>query len=141
HDADAVRLLRQAVAAEDALAYNEPADWYFPTRHLLGAQLLIAGRAAEAEGVYREDLRRNPHNGWALYGLAAALKREGRAAAAARTRGEAEAAWKHADLQLPGSAFWFAGPDTTTCECQREALADRQAGRELLGAQHEARVN
>ena len=141
HDADAVQLLQQAVAAEDALAYNEPADWYFPARHLLGAQLLIAGRAAEAERVYREDLKRNPHNGWALHGLTAALKREGKVADAARVRREVEAAWKHADMQLPGSAFWFAGADTTTCECQREALADRQAGRELLGAQHEARVN
>ncbi|HET9331488.1 MAG TPA: hypothetical protein VFO23_13255 [Steroidobacteraceae bacterium] len=141
HDADAVRLLQQAVAAEDALAYNEPADWYFPTRHLLGAQLLIAGRAAEAERVYRDDLKHNPHNGWALHGLAAALKREGKAAQARRTQREAEAAWTHADMQLPGSAFWFAGADTTTCECQREALADRQPGRELLGAQHEAGVN
>ena len=141
HDADAVRSLQQAVTAEDALAYNEPADWYFPTRHLLGAQLLIAGRAAEAERVYREDLKRNPHNGWALRGLAAALQREGKAAEAARARRAAQRAWRHADLQPPGSAFWFAGPDTTTCECQRDALAERQAGRELLGAQHEARVD
>src|SRR5262249_59481234 len=74
HDEEAIAQLRQAVAAEDKLAYNEPSDWFFPARHLLGAQLLIAGRAAEAEAVYREDLRRNPRNGWALYGLAAALK-------------------------------------------------------------------
>jgi len=141
HSEQAVAELTQAVAAEDRLAYNEPADWFFPTRQLLGAQLLIAGRAAEAERVYREDLGRNPDNGWALYGLSAALSGEGRAAAAARARRGFDAAWRHADVRLSASAFWFAGPDTTTCECQRRQLADRQTGRELLGAQHEARVD
>jgi tetratricopeptide (TPR) repeat protein len=125
HDDEAIAQLRLAVAAEDRLAYNEPSDWFFPARHLLGAQLLIAGRAAEAEGVYREDLKRNPHNGWALYGLAVALGREGRSTQSARTRRELETAWRHADIRLASSAFWFAGPDTTSCECQREALADR----------------
>jgi tetratricopeptide (TPR) repeat protein len=115
----AVALLGQAVAAQDRLAYNEPADWFFPVRHLLGAQLLIAGRAAQAEAVYREDLRRNPANGWALYGLAAALRTQGRAQAAARALDAFKAAWRYADVRPPGSAFWFAGADTTSCECQR----------------------
>jgi tetratricopeptide (TPR) repeat protein len=117
----AIADLQRAVAAEDRLAYNEPSDWYFPARHLLGAELLIAGRAAEAERVYQEDLKRNPANGWALRGLALALRSEGRTrAAAARTRDFARA-WEHADVRLSSSAFWFAGPDTTRCECQRQA--------------------
>ena len=29
----------RAVSLEDALTYNEPADWFFPVRHLLGALL------------------------------------------------------------------------------------------------------
>ena len=118
----AVALLRQAVAAEDRLAYDEPADWFFPARHLLGAQLLIGGRAAEAEAVYREDLRRNPDNGWALRGLVAALRAQGRAHAAAAEAHAATLAWKHADVQPSGSAYWFDGPDNTVCECQRTAL-------------------
>jgi tetratricopeptide (TPR) repeat protein len=121
NSAAAVALLEQAVAAQDRLAYNEPADWFFPVRHLLGAQLLIAGRAAQAERVYREDLRRNPANGWALYGLAASLRAQGRARSADKFLGEFNAAWRYADVRLPGSAFWFAGPDTTSCECQRPA--------------------
>jgi tetratricopeptide (TPR) repeat protein len=140
-DDQAVSELTRAVAAEDRLAYDEPSEWYFPARHLLGAQLLIAGRTREAEAVYREDLKRNPHNGWALYGLAAALKREGRSAEARRTTREFEAAWNRADVQLRASAFWSAGPDTSSCECQREASADRQPGRKLLRAQHEAGVH
>jgi tetratricopeptide (TPR) repeat protein len=120
---EALRLLRQAVAAQDELAYNEPADWFFPARHLLGAQLLIAGRAAEAERVYREDLERNPANGWALYGLAAALRAQGRTRDAAEVTRSFEAAWRHADVRLQASAFWFAGPDTLSCECQRASLS------------------
>jgi hypothetical protein len=134
-------LLRQAVAAQDRLAYAEPAEWFFPARHLLGAQLLIAGRAAEAERVYREDLARNAANGWALYGLAAALRAQGKTGAAARVTREFEAAWQHADVRLPGSAFWFAGPDTTSCACQRESSSEGQPGRKLLRAQHEAGVD
>ena len=125
---DAVALLRKAVAAQDGLAYNEPADWFFPARHLLGAQLLIAGRAAEAEGVYRADLVRNPANGWSLYGLAAALRAQGREREAAQTLREFEAAWRHADVRLQASAFWFAGPDTFSCECQRAAISRPAAG-------------
>jgi tetratricopeptide (TPR) repeat protein len=122
-DADAVASLRQAVAAEDKLAYNEPADWFFPVRHLLGAELLLSGQPAEAEQVYREDLKRNPQNGWALHGLSLALKAQGKTQAAARFAREYAAAWRHADIRLPGSAFWFAGPDTLGCECQRVAAA------------------
>ena len=125
---EALELLRQAVAAQDALAYHEPADWFFPARHLLGAQLLIAGRAADAEHVYREDLARNPANGWALYGLAAALAAEGRARDAAQATRRYEAAWRHADVRLQASAFWFAGPDTLSCECQRPSLSRPAAG-------------
>jgi tetratricopeptide (TPR) repeat protein len=140
-DTEAIAFLEQAVGAEDRLAYNEPSDWFFPARHLLGAQLLIARRAAQAEAVYREDLRRNPANGWSLYGLAEALRAEGRAAEAARVNAQLETAWRHADVRLPGSAFWIAGPDTRSCECQRPMSAERQSGGELLGAQHEAGIH
>jgi len=62
------------VTNKDQLAYDEPADWFFPTSHLLGAVLIKAGKAAEAEVVYRDDLNRHPNNGWALHGLAQSLK-------------------------------------------------------------------
>lgn len=122
---EAIAQLEKAVAAEDRLGYNEPSDWFFPARHLLGAQLLLAGRAPQAEQVYREDLRRNPANGWSLFGLAAALRAQGRSAEAARTTAEFRTAWQHADVRLTASAFWFAGADTTSCECQRTVSRDR----------------
>ena len=75
---DALAALRQAVAAEDRLAYNEPPDWFVPSRQVLGALLLQAGKPADAEKIYREDLQRNAANGWSLHGLAAALKAQGK---------------------------------------------------------------
>ncbi|HYX74738.1 MAG TPA: hypothetical protein VE819_08660 [Steroidobacteraceae bacterium] len=122
---EALAQLRAAVAAQDKLSYNEPADWFFPARHLLGAQLLIAHRAAEAERVYRDDLQRNPGNGWALQGLATALRDQGKAADAARAARDFDTAWRHADIRLQSSAFWFAGADNLSCECQRVALLSR----------------
>jgi tetratricopeptide (TPR) repeat protein len=138
---EAIRLLDQAVAAEDRLAYDEPSDWFFPVRHLLGAQLLLGGQAARAEQVYREDLRRNPGNGWALEGLGAALRAQGRTREAAREVQALEAAWRHADTRLPGSAFWLAGADRSDCACEQPTSAERQPRRELLRAQHEAGVD
>ena len=72
--ATAIRAYQRAVEAEDALDYDEPADWFYPTRETLGAALLRDGRAADAEKVFREDLKRNPNNPRSLYGLTAALK-------------------------------------------------------------------
>jgi tetratricopeptide (TPR) repeat protein len=95
--------LREAVAKEDILAYNEPSDEFFPVRHLLGAALLDAKRPAEAEAVYREDLKRNPNNGWALHGLAKALEAQGKKAEAQRA--QFKEAWRHADTELTASAF------------------------------------
>jgi tetratricopeptide (TPR) repeat protein len=98
HSDEAAALLRQAAAAEDKLAYDEPADWFIPARHMLGAVLLKAGHAAEAEAAYRDDLQRNPENGWALHGLAQALNAQGRAADAAAAQNRFAAAWRNADV-------------------------------------------
>jgi len=94
--------LREAVAAEDALNYDEPADWYFPLRPRLAALLLAANRAAEAQAVCEEDLRRHPENGWALAVLAESLRRQQKAAEAQRTEQRLARAWATADLK-PGA--------------------------------------
>ena len=104
-DDDAVVLLTEAVSLEDRLAYDEPPDWFVPTRHMLGVALLKTNRAAEAETAYRDDLRRNRDNGWALLGLAQALKAQGRSAEAATARRDYDKAWTGADVVPPGSAF------------------------------------
>jgi tetratricopeptide (TPR) repeat protein len=100
---DAISNLRQAAAAEDRLAYDEPKDWFFPARHLLGAQLLQAGKLSEAETVYREDLKQYPANGWSLYGLSAALKARGKKTEAAQVARQFQAAWRYADVTPAGT--------------------------------------
>ena len=101
----AVAMLEDATAVEDALAYDEPHLWLAPTRHALGATLLAAGRAVDAERIYREDLRHYPENGWSLIGLAEAERRQGRADAARDTERRLRTAWRNADVTLPGSRF------------------------------------
>ena len=98
-----VAALREAAAIEDGIPYDEPPGWHAPVRHSLGAVLLQAGRAAEAEQVYREDLRRNPDNGWSLFGLAQSLDAQGRAAEADTARSSFAAAWGNADIELAAS--------------------------------------
>jgi tetratricopeptide (TPR) repeat protein len=102
HDA-AIRHLETAVRLEDGLTYTEPSEWHYPPRHALGAVLLAAGRAPEAETVYWDDLRRHPENGWALHGLAAALQAQGRDAEAADARARFQLAWARSDVKLEGS--------------------------------------
>jgi tetratricopeptide (TPR) repeat protein len=102
---DAIALLIQAAAKEDQLAYDEPSDWFLPVRHMLGAALLRANKAQEAEAVYREDLRRHPDNGWALYGLWQSLIAQHKDAEAQAVRQRFDKAWQSADITLSASAF------------------------------------
>jgi tetratricopeptide (TPR) repeat protein len=101
----AERLLRAAVAEQDTHWFTEPPPWYFPVRQALGAVLLQGGRPAEAELVYREDLKRNPGNGWSLFGLAQSLKAQGKTAEAARVEESFRTAWARADVTLTASRF------------------------------------
>jgi len=96
---------RAAQAVEDGILYFEPPTWYYPIRHSLGAVLLGAGKAAEAETVYREDLKRFPENGWALFGLMQALRAQGKNAEATMVDARFRAAWKNADVTLTASRF------------------------------------
>jgi tetratricopeptide (TPR) repeat protein len=102
---DAIAQWQDAVALEDGMAYAEPADWFYPTRHYLGAALLDAGRPKEAEAVYRADLERNPKNGWALYGVWQAMLAQKRTAEARAAEKAFRAAWAGADFELKRSAF------------------------------------
>ena len=99
---DAVAALREAVAIEDGIPYDEPPGWHAPVRQTLGAVLLQADRAAEAEAVYREELQRNPGNGWSLFGLAKSLQAQGKPEAADAME-TFDSAWAQADLELGAS--------------------------------------
>ncbi len=102
---EAIPHLDRAVRLEDSLRYSEPPDWYFPTRHILGALLLDAGYPSEAEAVYWQDLKKHPENGYALLGLQQALEAQGNTAAATQLATRFKAAWSEADVQLTSSRF------------------------------------
>lgn len=99
--------LREAVRAEDALGYIEPPAWFLPVRHSLGASLMNAERFAEAEQVYREDLKRLPENGWSLFGLSDSLRAQGQIDKATSIATRFKAVWRDADTQI-----------TSSCLCQ-----------------------
>jgi predicted Zn-dependent protease len=79
-----------------------------PVRHSLGAVLMKAGKFAEAEQVYRDDLARLPENGWSLFGLAKSLRAQKKNdAESATTQAKFQKCWAKADLKI-----------TTSCLCQ-----------------------
>jgi tetratricopeptide (TPR) repeat protein len=104
---DGIAKLREAVKAEDALRYFEPPAWFLPVRHALGASLMTLGRYAEAEEVYRADLKRYPSNGWSLYGLAESLRLRGKLDDADAVAADFNTVWSKADTRI-----------TSSCMCQ-----------------------
>jgi tetratricopeptide (TPR) repeat protein len=104
-DVAAIAALVEAVAIEDLIPYDEPPGWHSPVRQSLGAVMLAAGRPGEAERVYREELQRNPQNGWSLKGLALALRQQQRTDDAMAVERQLRDAWQHADVELMASRF------------------------------------
>lgn len=99
----AIAHLRTAVRLEDSLGPTVPPEFPAPPRHALGAILIEAGRPADAETVYLEDLQRSRENGWALFGLTQALRAQGRAEDALLSEARFTEAWARADVTLTAS--------------------------------------
>ena len=102
---EAIDVFEDAVKVNDGLAYAEPEALNFSARHWLGAALLEAGRAEEAEEVYRAELVQHPHNGWSIYGLEQALRAQGRDAEADEARVWFREAWSDTDTLIRSSRF------------------------------------
>ena len=99
----AITAFEKAVELEDSLTYDEPEPLPFAARHWLGAALLEAGRYADAERVYREELEDHPHNGWSLLGLQKALA--GRGAKSPEVDADFAASWSRADAWIQSSRY------------------------------------
>lgn len=99
----AILLLKEAIAKEDALNYDEPPDWFFSVRHHLGAVLIEAGKYQEALKIYNEDLKTFRENGWALRGLMNAYEKLGDRKKYNATEIRFDNAWKHADIKINSS--------------------------------------
>jgi tetratricopeptide (TPR) repeat protein len=100
---DAIAAFERAAALYDALEYDEPEPLPFAAQHWLGAALLEAGRAADAERAYRHDLAAHPHNGWSLLGLKQALAAQGKPSG--EVDADLEKSWGRADTWLRSSRF------------------------------------
>ena len=101
----AITAFQAAVQIEDSLTYIEPPDWAQPMRHYLGAALLEADRATEAEQVYRQDMVWNQNNGWALFGLWQSLEAQGKTKGSQEIYAEFQRSWSHGDVTLSRSRF------------------------------------
>ncbi len=102
---EAIRHFQMGVDIQDGLPYMEPPYWYVPVRMLLGDALLKAERPGEAELVYREDLKRNPRNGWSLFGLRESLQAQGKNGEAEEAQKRLQEAWAGATVTLTASRF------------------------------------
>ncbi|MGE0453960.1 MAG: hypothetical protein AB7O37_11445 [Vicinamibacteria bacterium] len=102
---EAIAAFQKAVEVQDGLRYNEPPEWHQPMRHVLGSALVQARRYADAERVYREDLKENRENGWALYGLLQALRGQRKHQEAREVDARFRKAWERADVALTASRF------------------------------------
>jgi len=102
---DAIAPLQRAVEQQDALRYDEPPPFHFQVRQLLGVAQLDAGRAADAEATFREELRFYPDNGYSLLGLQQSLEAQGRTDEAAEIAKRFKEAWKYADFEI--SSAWL----------------------------------
>jgi len=106
---EGIAAMREAVAREDRLRYDEPPDWLQPVRHPLGAALLQAGRLGEAEAVFRTDLVKLPGNGWSLFGLARSLRLQKRNAEAAVIEKQFAKTWMKADMKIRSACLCLPG--------------------------------
>ena len=99
----AIQYFANAVSVQDALPYTEPPFWYYPTRLSLGKAYLLSDQADEAEAVFKENLKRYPRNGWALYGLIQALETQNKDSSMVQK--QFDIIWQNADVELTSSRF------------------------------------
>ena len=92
-----------AIQLQDSLNYTEPPDWSQSMRLYLGAVLLDAGRAAEAEEVYRKDLEWNRQNAWTTFGLSQALEAQGKTQEAIIVERQFQSFFRNADVEITRS--------------------------------------
>lgn len=101
--AKAIAAFKEALSLQDQLPYTEPPFWYYPVQLSLGKALSAAGDYAQAEMVYRDNLKHYPKNGWALYGLKQSLRMQGKDFI--EIQREFDQAWQYADIDLAALRF------------------------------------
>ena len=98
-----ISLIKEAVAIEDKLNYNEPPDWFFSVRHHLGAIQIEAGKYNDAIKTYQDDLKKFRNNGWAQQGLKLAYEKLNNPAKAKEMDALLVKSWAYADVKIATS--------------------------------------
>lgn len=101
----ALAMFKSAVEEENMVNYDEPPDWYPSVRLTLGAVLFLTGDYSAAESVFRDDLKKYPHNGRGLFGLLECLKAQDKESEAKIVSDEFNDAWKNAEVTLNISEY------------------------------------
>ncbi|HUS18509.1 MAG TPA: hypothetical protein VMZ25_02565 [Terriglobales bacterium] len=101
---------QMAADIHDGFNYIEPPEWPFPVYEAIGNMQLAAGKPADAEKAFREDIKRNPRNGRSLFGLMQSLKAQGKDEPARLVEQEYKQAWKQADTPLGDAPMTKAKP-------------------------------
>src|SRR5690606_22552534 len=100
---ESIRLLKEAVALEDGLNFQEPPDWFFSVRHTLGAVQIEAGKYEEAVATLKEDLEVLPKNGWAQHGLKLAYQKMNDQEQVNLVEAQLKDSWATADVTIESS--------------------------------------
>ena len=98
-----ISLLKEAIAIEDKLNYNEPPDWFFSVRHHLGAVQIEAGKYNDAIKTYQEDLKKFPNNGWSQQGLKVAYEKMNNKVKGKEMDAFIAKSWAYADVKITTS--------------------------------------
>ena len=110
---DALALMHQATALEDAMTFDfGPPSPVKPSHELLGEMLLALDRPAEAQGAFRRALDRVPKRTRSLLGLARASDQAGDMDTAQQTYATLRQIWHRADEDLPALPEVHAQTDT-----------------------------
>ena len=101
----AISFYKQAIAEQDSLSYDEPPDWLLSIRVSLGGILLQTNQNEAAELVFREELKKHPRNGLALFGLKQSLAAQSKDSDYYWVDQEFQQAWKYSDIKLDADAL------------------------------------
>lgn len=92
--------MKEAVAIEDQLHYNEPPDWFFSVRHHLGAVSIEAGHYKETLQTFTGDLKRFSKNGGALHGMKQVYEKRHKEKKVNQIASRLNGSWACADVEL-----------------------------------------
>lgn len=101
----AIQFFQKAVTTEENMVYNEPRDWLLNPRQYLGNALLKAGKYADAEKVFVDDLHTNQYNGWGLYGLQLAQAAQKKSEESRKTAAGFRMAFAKSDVKITAPVY------------------------------------